>query len=264
MLRSGDSSAVVKQELSKRHFVGAVDPTNEAMLTKAGASAELIAALKNGTYSLSAEQSAAAQQQIVDQAKRRAAEAERSRQFDTLYQAQLARDRAAKPALSAINNVISDAIKTDLVRVQSGAVEHCDEDALAGKKLIAIYFSAQWCGPCRKFTPELVDYYNRVLTQHPDVEVVFCSRDKSANAMQKYMREEKMPWPAIDYAKIESKDMIKKYAGNGIPCLVLLDPTGRVISHSYEGEKYLGPHKVLEDLDAIFAGVAAKQVAGNR
>src|SRR6266849_7468987 len=93
---------------------------------------------------------------------------------------------------------------------------------LEKKKLIALYFSAHWCAPCRKFTPELVEYYNRVATQHPEFEIVFVSFDKSQFAMETYMREANMPWPAVDFPKIGGKEAIRKYAGDGIPCLVLV------------------------------------------
>ena len=45
------------------------------------------------------------------------------------------------------------------------------------EKLILYYFSAHWCGPCRKFTPQLIDYYNRAVVAHPEVESVFYSFD---------------------------------------------------------------------------------------
>jgi hypothetical protein len=51
MLRTGYSSTSLMQELSRRHFAHTLDTTNEQTLIKAGASAELIAALKNETYS---------------------------------------------------------------------------------------------------------------------------------------------------------------------------------------------------------------------
>jgi nucleoredoxin len=79
--------------------------------------------------------------------------------------------------------------------------------------------------------------------------------------MQTYMRETGMPWPAVDYQKLESKEAIRKYAGSGIPCLVLVDSTGKVISDSYAGTEYLGPDKVLVALDAIFAAGGADHIA---
>ena len=264
MLRSGYSSNAVMQELSTRHFAEKLDAEKEKTLIQVGASAELITALKSGTYLLSPEQMTIAQRQIADQTKRRAAEAERSRQFDSLYQSQIARERATAGPSAPGANAIREVVKGDLISLRNGALGHFDDEALEKKKLIALYFSAHWCAPCRKFTPELVDYYNRVATQHPEFEIVFVSFDKSQFAMETYMREANMPWPAIDFPKLGGKEAIRKYAGKGIPCLVLVDATGKVVSSTFAGTQYLGPAKVLGDLDAIFAGKVLDKVAQNR
>jgi nucleoredoxin len=264
MLRSGYSSNALMQELSTRHFADKLDVEKEKTLIQVGASAELITALKCGTYSLSPEQMTLAQRQLADQTRRRAGEAERSRQFDSLYQSQIARERAAARLQAPNANAIRELVKGDLVSLRNGALGHFDDEVLEKKKLIALYFSAHWCAPCRKFTPELVDYYNRVATQHPEFEIVFVSFDKSQFAMETYMREANMPWPAIDFPKLGGKEAIRKYAGTGIPCLVLVDATGKVISSTYAGAQYFGPAKVLGDLDAIFAGKVLDKVAQNR
>ncbi len=264
MLRSGYSSSAVMRELSQRHFVGKIDYEQENLLVKSGASPELIMEINKGTYALPPEQSEKAEEAIVDQANKRAAQAKELENANARYQAELAAQRAAKPNASAPNaNTISDALKGGLVKIDNGNLTAASDEAIAKKKLIALYYSAKWCGPCRKFTPQLVDYYNRVISQQPDVEFVFVSADHSASEMQNYMREAKMPWPALDFSKIDN-NAVRKYAGKGIPCLVLVDQTGRVISNSYDGEKYLGPQKVLADMDTIFAGVAAKRTAGAR
>ncbi|MDQ2824991.1 MAG: hypothetical protein M3R29_06050, partial [Verrucomicrobiota bacterium] len=165
---------------------------------------------------------------------------------------------------SANSDAIYKFLKGDLVRSRNGSVVPSDDDAFAHKKLIAFYFSAHWCAPCRKFTPQLVEYYNRVAPQHPEFEIIYFSLDKSASAMEAYMREAGMPWPAIDYQKLQAKEVLKKNAGEGIPGLVLVDATGKMISSSYAGSKYLGPGKVLGDLDAIFANNAGSSVAAER
>jgi nucleoredoxin len=263
MLRSGYPSNALMQELSTRHFADTVDETKEKTLVKAGASAELLAALKSGIYSLTPEKTALAQEQMAVAEQRRAELADAARKSDAAYQKEIARQRTTQsaPKLNGGSDAISQFLKGDLVQWHNGAVVHADETALANKKLIAFYFSAHWCGPCRKFTPQLVDYYNRVAAQHPEFEIVFYSLDKSPFAFETYMREANMPWPAIDYAKVKGKEAIAKNAGDGIPSLVLVDSAGNVISSSHSGSQNLGPQKVLADLDAIFAGKAPPRVA---
>jgi thiol-disulfide isomerase/thioredoxin len=258
MLRSGYSSNSLMQELSTRHFADTVDEAKEKTLVKAGASTDLIAALKSGIYSLSPEKTAAVQQKIAAEEERRAEQAEASRKLDARYQAQVVRERSAKsPRVDSSLGLISEFLKGDIVQYRNGGLVHVDDAVLANKKLIAFYFSAHWCGPCRKFTPQLVEYYNRVVAEHPEFEIVFYSHDRSPADFESYVREANMPWPAIDFAKLKGKEALTKNAGNGIPSLVLVDAGGNVISSSQN----VGPQKVLADLDAIFAGKGPVRVA---
>jgi nucleoredoxin len=52
------------------------------------------------------------------------------------------------------------------------------EDALNGKALVGIYFSAHWCPPCRGFTPVLKDTYDELKEQNKGFEIVFVSSDR--------------------------------------------------------------------------------------
>lgn len=263
MLRSGYSSQTVQQELSVRRFAGSCDAAAEKALRDAGASPALIEAIKSGAYQSSPADAQAAQEQLALQTQRRALEAEQSRKFDTLYQNQLAQTRAA-PFQSEPPAVLVDLLKGDLVTWKNGSLVRFDDEQLAKKKLIALYFSAHWCGPCRKFTLKLVEFYNRTAAQHPEFEIVFVSHDKTPFAMETYMRDNKMPWPAVDYAKLPNKAALKNYGGSSIPCLVVLDASGKVISDTYAGKNYLGPEKVLTDLDAILAKPPGTAVAAAR
>ena len=261
MLRTGYSASTVTEELSVRRFADTIDSAKETMLIQAGASPALLDSLKAGTFAVPPEKVAKTNKQFEEQAKRRAIEAERSRKFNTLYQAQIARERSYKAAQPTANNAIYASLKGDLVHRNNGVITRFDDTALEKKKLFLLYFSAQWCGPCRKFTPQLVDYYNHVTPKHPELELIFVSRDKSPFAMDTYMRDMKMPWPAVDYQKVTAKESITKYAGEGIPDLVLVDASGKVVSSSYDGKKYVGPAKVVADLETIFAGKAGVPLA---
>lgn len=264
MLRSGYSSEAVAHDLAANHFAGSCDEAARKVLAEAGATPALISAIASGVYAIPAIDATRVQEELAAQTQRRAAEAQASRKSDTLYQSQLAHTRAVTGTAAGNANTIYPLVKGDLVCWKDGSLTRFDDQSLEKKKLIALYFSAHWCGPCRKFTPQLVEYYNRVAPQHPEFELIFVSNDRSPFGFQTYMKDTQMPWPAIDYQKVNDKTSITKYAGGGIPDLVLLDASGRILSDSYAGEQYLGPQKVLADLDAIFARGQATAMAAGR
>jgi nucleoredoxin len=268
MLRSGYSSEAVQQEISVRRLAETCDAAAEKTLRDAGAAPALIDAIKSGSYAISPAEAHQTQDELAAQAAKRARDTEQFRKLDTLYQDQLRRTRGAAPSKSekppALVDHFLDQLKDDLVFSKNSGLARFNDEMFPKKKLIALYFSAYWCGPCRKFTPQLVEFYNRVAPQHPEFEIVFVSYDRSLMAMEDYMRETKMPWPAIDYAKLPDKGALKKYAGEGIPCLVLLDDTGKVISDTYVGGKSVGPEKVLADLTAILAKPPGAALAATR
>jgi nucleoredoxin len=122
-----------------------------------------------------------------------------------------------------------------------------EQDKLTSKKIVLLYFSAHWCPPCRKFTPELVKFYNEN-GGGDKFEILFVSSDKTAEDMMAYMSGDKMPWLGLRWGSSKTQAIKGKYAGRGIPCLVMIGEDDKVLSHSYEGENYVGPHKVLDDL----------------
>jgi len=190
--------------------------------------------------------------------------AERAKRNDTLYQNQLLKQRARVMAHGSAD-AIPGAAKGNLVRLQNGNVVSCYDEELAPKQIYGLYFSAHWCPPCRKFTPQLVAYYNQIAHDHPEFEIIFVSADKSAEDMATYMRESGMPWLAIEYGKLANVPALQKYVGRGIPDLVIVDASGKVLADSFVGGKYVGPGRVLDDLSAIFArGGGSPQVAANR
>ena len=262
MLRSGYSSEAVQQELSVRRFAESCDAAAEKALKDAGAAQALIDAIKGGSYESSPADAEAAREQLAAQAKRQTVENERLRKMDMLYQDQHARATAAVPSKSETSTVVADLLKGDLVSWKNGSLTRFDDEALGQKRIFALYFSAHWCAPCRKFTPQLVEFYNRIAPQHPEFEVVFLSNDRSPFDMKTYMRE--MPWPAIDFGKLPGKEALKKYAGDGIPCLVVLDASGKILFDSYAGKKRIGPEKVLTALDASFAKGPSAAIAATQ
>lgn len=135
-----------------------------------------------------------------------------------------------------------------LVRTDGSSVM---TDYLDNKDYVLLYYSASWCGPCQAFTPTLVDFYN----QHADAgnfELVFISNDRSQRAMADYMKKARMPWPALPFSERQNT-LARTYAESGIPHLVLIKPDGTIVSSSFDGGTYLGPHAVLEELRNLMA-----------
>ena len=119
-------------------------------------------------------------------------------------------------------------------------------------KYIAIYYSASWCPPCKVFTPKLVEFYNK--NKSDKFEIVLVSSDKEKKAMEDYIKDDKMPWLALKHSKIDSStDTWKSFAGRSIPGMVIIDPQGNVLSHSHVDDKYLGPTKVMNDLQKLIS-----------
>jgi nucleoredoxin len=262
MLRSGFSADAVEREVATRHFIGAIDASAEKTLVQAGASPALINGLKAGTFAVPASELAAVEADLKAKEQRRAAELEESRKLNTLYQAQLAQKRNGPPANGpAAASGIAALVKGNLVASQDGVLRPYPDAEFEKKKLIGLYFSAHWCGPCREFTPSLVGYYNKNAPAHPEFEILFVSNDKNATAMEGYMREVKMPWPALSFDKVAGNAALTQYAGSGIPCLVVVDENGKVVFDTFAGRDYRGPEAVLADLDRHFAGKGGTQVA---
>jgi nucleoredoxin len=265
MLRSGYSSDAVEREIATRHFMGTLDATGEKNLVQAGASPALINGLKSGAFAIPAGEVLAVQADLAAKEQRKAAQLEESRKLNTLYQARLADKRNGPAATASVQaGPIASLVKGELVSSRNGVLRPYLDAEFEKKKLIGLYLSAHWCAPCRQFTPKLVAYYNKVAAAHPEFEILFVSYDKTASVMETYMRDDQMPWPAVNFDKVAGNVALRKYFGDSIPCLVVVDENGKVLSDTYAGKNYRGPEAVLADLDQLFAGKSPAQVAQAR
>lgn len=156
-------------------------------------------------------------------------------------------DSSASSSSSAGPSLFKEPLDGKLVAVEGKRVSKHEMDS--DPDMYAFYFSAHWCPPCRTFTPKLVEFYNAHAEQAgTDFELIFVSSDHDEDSIEDYMTGDQMPWPAIKFRYAKPIDEVSQYARSGIPCLVLVDREGNVLSHSYEGDNYVGPSKVMGDL----------------
>ena len=264
MLRSGYTSDGVLAEVTTRRVLDALDPITKKSLLDFGASPQLIATLESGNYAVSSSEASQAKQREAEIAARRAAQIEQDQKLTQLYRAQQVEARAKAAAAPVGGTLLLDSLKQKLVRCLDGTVSQAVGSELEKKKFIGLYYSAHWCGPCRKFTPELVDYYNRVASAHPEFEIIFVSADRSRFSWETYIHETKMPWLAIDYDQLAELAGVRQLGGSSIPSLLVVDEGSHIVASSYDGDKYVGPQNALAALDKIFATGGGGQVAQTR
>lgn len=103
-------------------------------------------------------------------------------------------------------------------------------DAVAGK-LILLYISAHWCGPCRQFTPQLARFYE---ANKPDLDIIFLSADHDKTSFESYFRT--MPWKAVPYDSDVRERLQAQFKVSSIPRLIVLNNQGQVIEDNAVGK----------------------------
>lgn len=108
-------------------------------------------------------------------------------------------------------------------------------------KYVLVYVSASWCPPCRGFTPQLAEFYNKH-KDSKDFEVIFYSWDEEEDEFDAYFK--KMPWLAVRFAdSMPNQDTINaafQEAGLEIPSIPTLltfeTATGSFVSRKGRAE----------------------------
>ncbi|KAL3791599.1 hypothetical protein HJC23_012189 [Cyclotella cryptica] len=114
-------------------------------------------------------------------------------------------------------------------------------EAFANVDLVFLYASAHWCGPCRKYTPQLIKFYNdskSLYATAPNVtksiEIVFVSTDHDISSFKSYYAS--MPWLAVPFDCSLREKLLSFIKCTGIPRLVCMDgKTGKILEANAVG-----------------------------
>ncbi len=93
-------------------------------------------------------------------------------------------------------------------------------------KVVLVDFWATWCGPCKAEMPHLIEAY--AACKDKGFEIVGISLDQDMEAMNRYLKEQKITWPQYFDGKGWDNAIAKRFHMQAIPCCYLLDRDGIV------------------------------------
>ena len=93
--------------------------------------------------------------------------------------------------MTTLENLLGPTLKS-----QHGKAEVATS-TLADAPVVALYFSAHWCPPCKMFTGKLRQFYNAVNAESKRLEIVWISGDEDEEEYDDYFEE--MPWIAMPF-----------------------------------------------------------------
>ena len=147
-------------------------------------------------------------------------------------------------------SVFDSALDGNLVKLEGDSFKPYDIQK-SPTKYYLFYYTASWCGPCHRFTPSLVKFYDKYKPLSDAFEIILVTDDSEVKAMEGYAKQMKMNWPQVKLSKADDFKKQFKHPGRGIPNLVLTDLDGKLLKTSYEGENYVGPTVVMEYLETL-------------
>lgn len=134
---------------------------------------------------------------------------------------------AADTAPVAAPSVFDNLLDGNLVKLEGKKIGKAPKDLAKPEKYYVFYYSASWCQPCQKFTPSLVEFYNK--KKNASFEVFFISSDSDEADMEGYIKEKSMPWPSLKLGKTEKFKKEINHGVAGIPFIAITKPDGTVV-----------------------------------
>ena len=69
------------------------------------------------------------------------------------------------------------------------------------------------CGPCRSFTPKLIESYNKFKESGKNFEIIFASSDQNDKSFDDYYKD--MPWLALPFEDERKDELDSHFEVNG-------------------------------------------------
>lgn len=165
------------------------------------------------------------------------------------------------PKWAQSSSKVAKSVARKLQVLQNGKWAAFDPGDRPEPEFYVLYYGAYWCGPCRRFSPRMLEAYRTLKAEAADrFEVIFLSSDQDELGQITYAKEVPMPWPVLKFSQARRIPVFEQWRADGIPSVVVVTRDGEALFHSYRGEEYLGPDDPLtrfSQLLRISSGSAA-------
>ena len=107
-------------------------------------------------------------------------------------------------------------------------------DKFRNKKYVLIKFTATWCGPCQQILPEVKEAYEKYHDKGLEVVSVYVWQQEAdpVAVVKESVEDKEIPWTVISEAlskKAGHPEFGPFYVITGVPTIVLVDQTGKII-----------------------------------
>lgn len=149
----------------------------------------------------------------------------------------IAADPNAQKVLKAAENKVktqpgSQYVDVDILKSDGTAVKL--SDFITPGRFTVVDFWASWCNPCKQEIPGLIEIYKQYKDAGVDVlGIAVWDNEADTEAEAKKLG---INYPVVSMPKESSYALTEAYGIMGIPCILLIDPQGKIIARDLRGD----------------------------
>jgi len=247
LVRRGTPEAEILKEARQRRVSVRIAGEAEENLKQGGASDALLRSLNSPEILLPPNEALAEQQRQAAAAQRIAQAAEQDR---AAVAARMKRD-ASIAAFKEKTDNFRRSLNGNLVHLEGDQIRALDPAvAMPDARIYAVYYSSMLSLESRRFTPKLIEAYQRLKKQYPtQFELIWVSCDRDEFNMGLHMRTMRMPWPATRFGA--AQETFQQYAGHTVPWLVAIANTGDPLTENAVSKKECDPDQIIAAIEYL-------------
>ena len=107
------------------------------------------------------------------------------------------------------NQFVQKCGQTEREKEETSLTEAASMEHLAGLKYVGLFFSAEWCPPCKHMLQPLKNFYTDVNMEERTMEILLVSSDRSQQEWQRHYST--MPWMALTFDSPQNNALRERF-----------------------------------------------------